>query len=186
MQMNKRGSFLQDNMGWIMLFLIVLLILVLTTGLFGKNTSNSLTCTSKNGVCRTTCEAGELPWYYDTNRTCEKINQKCCMPSPGAGTGTVTSNECKGKAVGATCSTASGEYYMCNEQSQCITKCEFCSTHPAHDLCKKAVSGVDFNQNFICGCTESECNDLKKLNPPKCTKSGVGGFCYSGAYCCEK
>jgi hypothetical protein len=64
---------------------------------------------------------------------------------------------------------------------KCLTKCEYCATHPG-DLSVCGVSSqpdFQFNKNFKCGC------DLSTCNAKTATGSCVKGFCPGSLYCCS-
>ena len=181
------------DVNWMMVMMIIailfLVIWLVIIPRLGKSVGNSIICTDKQ--CKATCGDDEIPWNFDANRTCEASGRKCCILKTEVPQGTTASSECTGLKAGAKCSTVSGEYYLCNDNSQCITKCEYCGTHPSDTVnCKVTVNKFVFDSNYVCGCTQSECDNLKKLTPPKCitvsSSTSSPGYCYPGAYCCEK
>jgi len=184
---NKGQSFGWEHVIGLLLILFVLGVLLGYIPIFGKSSANSISCDSKKGQCRATCEGGEIPWTFDPTQKCEKDKMVCCMPPLGTTSGTTAASECKGKKTGEKCSTVAQEFFVCNENSQCITKCEYCAAHPADTVnCKVSVTNFAFNSNYACGCSQTECDEKKKSNPPTCISVSSTGFCYPGAFCCEK
>lgn len=169
-------------LGLIMLAIILVVYFFMVRGT-GEKATVSVNCTSKNGECRPKCEPNELQWSFDPAQFCEKQGKKCCLPPLGT-TPKVTNDACAGKTVGTKCGSSSDEHYICNAQSQCVLKCDYCASNPNDKICLVQGKPV-FNSNFVCGCTQAQCNEKKKLK--QCIDGSVGGspgLCYKDVYCC--
>jgi hypothetical protein len=97
-----------------------------------------------------------------------------CVKAPGFCPGTDT--YCCANKV--TCAAYEIEY-----NGKCISKCDYCSGNPESEICKKSISGTQFNEYFSCSCSLEQCNSMiSDTSVGTCVK----GYCSGNDYCCTK
>jgi|GEM_PF-4147605 hypothetical protein len=162
---NHKGmtSFVMKLIIMVILILISVVIISKTLKSFNKGTD----CVNNGGVC-TSNECNmftQISIMGDTAAGC-KSGEKCCRsiikPKP-------PHTKCSGKPVGTTCGTS----MYCDEGSQCVNKCEFCSKNfgvksekdTQNTLCFVTNGTTTFEQlkdasdgkPISCSCTDAEC-----------------------------
>ncbi len=183
---NKKAAG-ESNLGKIILVaLLVLIIAYLLYFFFIKNFVEKTLTACPDSYCKDACDFASE--YRDGTKICKTSeSQVCCKPvNPKSNP---ASPLCKGKNIGDTCD---GNYKVCDEIYNCVTKCEFCTNNPSNAICTFTASQVlgkrgitAFTGGFSCGCTRTECQNTNSF-------TCISGFCpstnpaASDYYCCNK